>query len=139
MPSKPLGPISVNQALATPLQRKRQQTAEWHKMHPDRVAANRRRYRTRLRNHFRGVLSQLMCVRCGERYCAVDGTSNLSFHHRDRGEKGFSIGLADHCWETMISEMEKCDVLCSACHHMIHEAERERDELGRYVSVVEVA
>jgi hypothetical protein len=51
------------------------------------------------------------CVDCGERDVVV-----LEFDHL--GDKCFDIsnGLRYRKWETVLAEMEKCEVVCANCH-----------------------
>lgn len=51
------------------------------------------------------------CADCGE-----DDPLVLEFDHKD--DKLFTIarGLRDRSWETLLREMEKCDVVCANCH-----------------------
>ena len=56
------------------------------------------------------------CKRCGEtRYWLLD------FHHPDPAQKEFSVSDAIRCkFESILSEMEKCDLLCANCHRDWH-------------------
>lgn len=55
------------------------------------------------------------CQKCGYKKCL----RALTFHHRDPSTKQLTIemrtirGLA---WETVLQEVEKCDLLCYNCH-----------------------
>ena len=62
------------------------------------------------------------CSRCGYNKCVAA----LEFHHRDPKEKDRSIRLgADTIsWERMKLELDKCILLCSNCHHEIHDEMR---------------
>lgn len=57
-----------------------------------------------------------------ERGCAICGYDKhpaaLQFHHRVSEEKLFNIGsiLTSKSLEVIMTEIEKCDVLCSNCH-----------------------
>ena len=43
------------------------------------------------------------------------------FHHRDPTEKEFSMNyLVNTDWDTMVKELDKCDLLCSNCHKITH-------------------
>ena len=47
----------------------------------------------------------------------------LEFHHRDSSTKDFSIDirkLANTKKETLLLELEKCDLICANCHREIH-------------------
>lgn len=48
-----------------------------------------------------------------------EATEDLEFDHRDRSTKQFVLsghGL-DKAWSRILVELEKCDLLCRACHH----------------------
>lgn len=61
-----------------------------------------------------------VCSRCGitlqaSHYCIFD------FHHRDSLEKEFEASkLKYKSWNIIKSELEKCDLVCSNCHRLIH-------------------
>lgn len=56
------------------------------------------------------------CKQCGEKHPAC-----LQFHHRDENEKSFEISRAGtKKLETIIKEIEKCDLVCANCHFKIH-------------------
>ena len=95
-------------------------------------AANKRRYATRLehyREKLRGLdkrlkdekaeqvfnyLSERPCVDCGESDPVV-----LEFDHRDHISKRFAIAQMierRYSWQTIKTEIEKCDVRCANCH-----------------------
>jgi len=60
------------------------------------------------------------CSACGydKNYAA------LEFHHLDPKEKEFDFGKMRQCkWETIISELKKCILLCSNCHRETHHPE----------------
>lgn len=46
----------------------------------------------------------------------------LEFHHLDPKQKDFGIGAKGHTrsWEKVKSELDKCILVCSNCHHEIH-------------------
>jgi hypothetical protein len=60
-----------------------------------------------------------------EHGCSICGynehPSALCFHHLDPEEKEFTIGSNIHLpWEILLSEIEKCEVLCMNCHAVEH-------------------
>ena len=60
------------------------------------------------------------CIKCG--YSHVAG---LTFHHRDRTTKKHEIGaILDWKWETILAELDKCNLVCWNCHMEIHAEER---------------
>jgi DNA-binding CsgD family transcriptional regulator len=59
------------------------------------------------------------CQNCGYDKC----TSALSFHHLDESTKSFGIAgsaFTKHKIEKLISEAEKCIILCMNCHAEVH-------------------
>lgn len=63
------------------------------------------------------------CCKCGYNKCP----SSLTFHHRDKDSKIFSIGnlgkklnTIDDLDKFIISEIDKCDLLCANCHVIEH-------------------
>src|SRR5438445_3045318 len=88
----------------------------WYQRHRERILEKCKQRKDELREWLRQYKSNLCCIECGENHPAC-----LQFHHRDKGEKSFTIGwmLAR---ETYISikklekEISKCDVLCGNCH-----------------------
>lgn len=57
------------------------------------------------------------CVACGI-------TEDLQFHHKDRSTKEMSVAraasLSNARWD---AEVEKCELLCGACHREHHHTE----------------
>lgn len=62
------------------------------------------------------------CIDCG----LTDG-KRLDFDHRDKATKRFKIGAnVSMGWDSLLAEIEKCDVRCASCHTKRH----HRDEPG---------
>lgn len=59
------------------------------------------------------------CSRCG--YCKC--INALEFHHRIPSEKSFAISLARKTSfnQTILDELDKCDILCANCHREVEE------------------
>lgn len=59
------------------------------------------------------------CSRCGY----AEHPSALDLHHTSPEDKKFSIAakINNHPFESLIDEIEKCDVLCANCHRIIHQ------------------
>lgn len=56
------------------------------------------------------------CTCCGEDEPAV-----LEFHHLDPNEKDFQISDGQFKkWEAVMTEINKCAVLCANCHKKVH-------------------
>lgn len=73
------------------------------------------------RNYFIDLLGG-KCVKCG-----CEDRDRLEFDHKDRKTKSFVIGQGmTNMIETVLKEIEKCQLLCDGCHK-----EKTKDELGR--------
>lgn len=71
------------------------------------------------------IKKTLECIKCGESRWYV-----LDFHHRDPKEKDLEVATMLHNMlskETILEEIQKCDVLCSNCHREHHHLERQND------------
>ncbi len=84
--------------------------------YPSRTRA-KRSYKAKNRAMLNALKEHLVCEVCGH-------DENLIFHHRDPETKSFNIGCCDRGWDTMVAEIEKCDVLCRYCHADAHEVRR---------------
>jgi hypothetical protein len=58
------------------------------------------------------------CVICGENRPVC-----LDFHHIDNNKKGSLSKLTKTSWVSIQREIEKCIVVCSNCHRIIHREE----------------
>jgi len=66
------------------------------------------------------------CMKCTYSKCL----RALSFHHRNPSTKKFGLdvrNLTNHSWESIIKEVEKCDLLCSNCHMEVEDGGPSRD------------
>jgi hypothetical protein len=74
------------------------------------------------------------CIRCGY----GKSPAAMVFHHRDPKQKDFAISSKTSRWEVLQPELDKCDLLCSNCHHEEHEriGEVRRQELWQRVRQV---
>lgn len=80
--------------------------------------ANRRRWMKKLKciEYLGGKCSKCEYSKCPEA---------LDFHHRDPSTKKFTIsGNATCSWETLVSELDKCDLVCANCHREVHWEEK---------------
>lgn len=81
-------------------------------------------WQTKRRDEHRKKLSQLKfkigkCQTCGY----LQHPEILQFHHRDPKLKRFkfSMGnLGNYSWETVLKEIDKCDLICPNCHFLLH-------------------
>jgi hypothetical protein len=57
------------------------------------------------------------CVACGVAY----PHAAMQFHHRDPAEKDVEWGkLRLRAWAKILTELEKCDLMCANCHAIHH-------------------
>lgn len=59
------------------------------------------------------------CMNCGlqSKFMSV-----YDFHHRNPKTKRFGLGtLVRYSWDLILEELDKCDLLCSNCHRIVHE------------------
>ena len=76
--------------------------------------AKQEELRVRMRQHVLQYLIDNPCVECGESDPRV-----LDFDHLDPSTKKYNIArmLSGHAgWKKIMSEIEKCRVLCANCH-----------------------
>jgi len=62
--------------------------------------------------------------------CGEDRVPCLQFHHLDPSDKDFSVSQAiinHYGIERIQAEMDKCIVMCSNCHLLLHHEERSAD------------
>ena len=62
------------------------------------------------------------CILCSVKY---DGSNAamFDFHHRNPKEKEFNLNmrhLNDKAIDKILKEVEKCDLICSNCHRLLH-------------------
>jgi len=64
------------------------------------------------------------CKMCNLKYNGKNAAA-FEFHHIDPNSKEFNIGnnLVNKAWNQILKELDKCDLLCSNCHNLIHSAE----------------
>ena len=100
------------------------QSDHWYKVKNQRNTYHNQTIRAYERKLELVELSGGECKKCGYN----KNLSVLQFHHRDANEKSFSLSsrkLANTKWEIILEEHNKCDLLCSNCHHEHHNPEME--------------
>lgn len=73
------------------------------------------------------------CERCGY----DKNLSALEFHHRNPEEKEFQIDIrrfSNTNLETLKKELDKCELLCSNCHHEHHNPNLSLDNVASIIS-----
>jgi hypothetical protein len=76
------------------------------------------------------------CQRCG----FVGPVVCYDFHHRDRATKTWSIAvIRRRNWDSVVKELEKCDLLCANCHRIVEARPRSLDGLKHISTKDEIA
>jgi transcription elongation factor Elf1 len=89
----------------------------WALKNRDKINANRRQKRQKVRKWLDEYRATLTCSRCPENH-----PSCLDFHHPN-DDKELNIGKSttrDCTIEKIKAEIKKCIVLCSNCHKKLH-------------------
>lgn len=91
-----------------------EQSKQWRKSNPDKLAAQYKRRKEFL------ISLKKPCVKCGESRPAV-----IEFHHIDPATKEFNLAYVvsngSKPKEVIYAELEKCVCLCANCHAEFHE------------------
>lgn len=77
------------------------------------------KWRKNLKQRALALFGSKCCV-CGYNRCAAA----LEFHHLDPSKKDFTIAQAyanPKKWVDIVSELEKCVLLCANCHREVHQ------------------
>lgn len=87
------------------------------------AAYQRRNYRARV------IENQKLIERLKSKPCSkCKGTfhfASMHFHHRDPGSKKHGAFNPNASRETILKEIEKCDLVCANCHCFLHWEERQ--------------
>lgn len=112
-------------------ERRRLASAQWRKDHPARVKENMQRWHKEhyeeekrswqeyRRNNKKLCIEYLgsECSECG----GVFHPDVYDFHHKDTNEKDICVGkLLTRKFENIKVELDKCILVCSNCHRIIH-------------------
>lgn len=101
------------------VRKNRERVRQWALANPDKVKWGRRNWIIDQKKIIANA-KDVGCKQCGEKTHIC-----LDFHHRDPSKKLFAIGISVGTISTkrIVSEIAKCDVLCSNCHRKL-EAEK---------------
>jgi len=103
---------------------------EYYHKHKDvlrpRIAESTRQRRKSIRAWIAGIKS------CGCQLCPEDDTCCLDFHHLDSDEKELNIaqGVDTHSVAVLLTEINKCVVLCRNCHSKVHAGRKSCEGLS---------
>jgi hypothetical protein len=91
-----------------------------------------------IRQKNRGIKRKLKLIKLKGGCCEMCGYKNnlavLTFHHRDPSQKLFSIesrNISNYNFPKVLTEAEKCDLLCHNCHHETHYPDFNLKELKK--------
>ena len=107
-----------------PFKDKDKQRASWRKYYyanKEKVAVQRRR-QIQKAHDFVDRYKKKGCEKCGIKHEAV-----IDFHHKDPSKKKGNISIwskQGYGIDTLRKEIEKCNILCSNCHRILHWEER---------------
>lgn len=79
-----------------------------------------------IKNYQRDKKLQAIAVLGSKCKCGQDHPAALQFHHRDPSTKMFELtsktlsAPKKFPWETILLEIEKCDLVCANCHAIAH-------------------
>ena len=100
----------------------RNKQRQWYQKNPDKILKKRRKYLLGRSSKFKDLILpfKIKCMICGydKHHVALD------FHHRDKKDKLFGIakaynGIIAKTAEEILTEIKKCDVICSNCHRIL--------------------
>lgn len=104
----------------------KQDSKQHYRLNKDYYFERNKTKRKRNQEWLNEYKSTLTCVKCGQNHIAT-----IDFHHADSSSKDFDIGSALNkgvSRNTILKEIEKCIVLCSNCHRILHWEERNIGE-----------
>lgn len=91
-----------------------------YRKHREKRLALKRKLISEKKQFISRIKSERGCQQCG-----IKDSRVLDFHHRDPSEKVECLGRSVvRSYETILKEIEKCDVLCANCHRILHAEER---------------
>ncbi len=104
---------------------------EWSEKNPERTIVIKQRYYAKNkelvieRNRIRRQNLKKQCIEYLGEKCVKCGLKNdcpdiYCFHHKDPTQKDFAISSRRHKFESMVTELDKCDLLCQNCHRKVH-------------------
>lgn len=102
---------------------KRAYDRDWYHRNQEKSKAKVRARRAQYVARWKEYKSKLSCQKCGFSHPGA-----LHFHHRDPSQKDDNLGSMmgrGVAWETLLKEIEKCDVLCANCHAILTWAQEQ--------------
>jgi hypothetical protein len=103
----------------------------WYIAHKESVLSRHKARNKKWVRFIRHITDEIKLL-TGCKHCGYDKHPRaLDFHHRERDEKNFGISTATRIaagLETLLAEINKCDILCANCHRI--ESHNERVSVG---------
>jgi hypothetical protein len=102
-------------------ERVKRRVREWRKAHPEKRRKGDSKRRALAKAFVQEYLRSHPCIDCGE-----SDPVALDFDHRNQKAKRYCIGAGiagGILPESLLKEMEKCDIRCSNCHRKKHARE----------------
>lgn len=106
-------------------QKRKQQ--EYYQKNKELYRQRMRKRRKEIRDWISAYKTEKGCSKCGEKHPAV-----LDFHHtEDNKELGLAAAVSKQWSQKRLeNEANKCEILCSNCHRIVHWELRKQDSDG---------
>tara|TARA_R110000751_G_scaffold278432_1_gene380771 strand:- start:46 stop:351 length:306 start_codon:yes stop_codon:yes gene_type:complete len=90
---------------------------EYYESNKDKIGANNKAYKLKIRKWFREYKKKLKCLKCSETHWAC-----LEFHHVSKRKDGAVSNMVGQGYgkDRILKEISKCEVLCANCHRKVH-------------------
>jgi len=99
------------------IEKRRACRRRWYAENKESEKTHIKRRKLEIRKWFWEYKARLKCIKCGE-----DHVSTIDFHHQiGKKEQAISKMVTDgYSIGKILTELEKCEVLCANCHRKIH-------------------
>lgn len=98
----------------------RKYNKDYYRKNKDKLQANNKAYKLKIRKWFKAYKKTLKCLKCGETHWAC-----LEFHHvkNNKSRAVSTMASAGYSKDKIMKEINKCQVLCANCHRKVHHKE----------------
>ena len=99
-------------------EKRRESRRKWYHNNKPKTYSKVKQRKNQLKEWLESYKSNLKCEICSE-----DHPATIQFHHKDPQEKEIEISkTVNQGWskERILSEIDKCQVLCANCHFKLH-------------------
>lgn len=104
----------------------KQRMVEWREKNREKVARYSRESKSKIRAAIR-AFKDVPCADCGGRFDSVC----MDFDHRPGEKKLFTLGSENKSMPQVLTEIAKCDIVCSNCHRLRTHRRRDHGALIR--------